>query len=462
MTVAELFTRIGIKTDEGKLKSFQTRLGAAKTGMIGITAAAAGVSFAIGKITNDAMKSAVAFKQFEVETGASAQSLQKWQAVALQTNQTAESVTAAIKSIAANREKIKLGEGNIKGYQLLGIDPNQDPFEILEQLRTKTEGMTDAMKKNVLAQMGVGAGLLQTLQLSRQEFDAMASKAFIIQPGAIETLNKMKSSVDLAGRGIKYMKAQIAVGLAPQITALTKKFTDFMKVNEKAIVKGFKEGFNFVKIFSAALINTANVINRLVRSTVGWENAIKGVLVVIGILNASLLASPMGIFIAGIILLVAVLDDLYVYSKGGKSLFGNMVEKVPELGEVFDSVFGTIKDVMSLIKAFATGDDMGIDAVLDQWGIFGDLIQKIKEGLEYISGEKFSAMREEAQAARGGTLSGYERMMGISPSGASGDTNNSMNVTINGSDNADTVAEKIKGAWQSMINGASAQRGRDE
>lgn len=458
MTVAELFTRIGIQTDEGKLKSFQTRLGAAKAGMIGLTAAAAGVSLAIGKITNDAMKSAVAFKQFEAETGASAQTLQKWQAVAEQTNQSAESVNSAIKSIAANQEKIKLGQGNISGFQLLGIDPQQDPFEILEQLRTKTAGMTDAMKKNIMAQMGVGAGLIQTLNLSREQFDAMASKAFIISPGAIETLNKMKSSVDLAGRGVKYMKAQIAVGLAPQITALTKKFVEFMKVNEKGIVKGFKEGFNFVKLFTGAIMNTANVLNRLITGTIGWEKAIKGVLVVVGALNASLLASPMGIFIAGIILLVAVLDDLYVYSKGGQSLFGKMVEKVPELGEVFDAVFGTIKDVMTLLKGFATGDDLAIDKILDQWGIFGDLIQKIKEGIEYISGSEFKKMQEEAREARGGTLSGYERMMGVS----GGTSNNSMNVTINGADDAESIAEKVKGAWQSLMNGASAQRGRDE
>ena len=36
---------------------------------------------------SEAMNAAVAFKQFETETGASAQELQKWQAVAEQTNQ---------------------------------------------------------------------------------------------------------------------------------------------------------------------------------------------------------------------------------------------------------------------------------------------------------------------------------------------------------------------------------------
>ena len=224
MTVAELFARIGIKADDAQAKRFHSTMKAVKIGMIAATAAAAGVSLAIRKITADAMAGAVAFKQFEVETGASAQELQKWQSVAEQTNQAAESVTSAIKAIVANQNKIKLGQGNISGFQLLGIDPRQDPFKILEELRIKTKGLSDGMKKNILAQMGVGVGLLQTLELPREQFDAMASRAFIISPGAIETLNKTKSAVDLAARAIKYIKAQIAVGLSPQSALLTKQF----------------------------------------------------------------------------------------------------------------------------------------------------------------------------------------------------------------------------------------------
>lgn len=500
MNVAELFARIGIKTDEGKLKSFQTRLNATKTGMIAVTAAAAGISLAIGKIANDAMKTAVALKQFEAETGSSAQTLQEWQSVAEQTNQSAESVTAAIKSIAANQEKIKLGQGNISGFQLLGIDPQQDPFEILEQLRTKTAGMTDAMKKNILAQMGVGAGLIQTLNLSREQFDKMASRSFIISPKAIESLNKMKSGMDLARRGMNYMKTQIAVGLAPQINELTNQFVDFLKANEDGIVKAFKEGFQVVKIFTGAITNTVRIINNLVTSTIGWEKTMKGVLVVLGILNASLLASPMGIFIAGIILLVAVLDDLAVYSRGGKSLFGNMMEKFPELENMVLGAVDRFKELVELIKAFATGDDAKIDEILESWGIWGDIIQGIKTGLEAIidifNGGDFEMMTNAADEARAsgqtgkanlldffGASMGSDRFYNAAPGVFKADwwkqvasgggfgnitaeqarANNNITITVNGAGGSpNETAEAVKRELQRALNSSSAGRGRNE
>jgi len=300
MQIAELFARIGIKADDAQIKRFDRGLNNLKLGMTAATVVAGGVSLAIKHITTEAMAGAVAFKQFETETGASAQTLQKWQAVAEQTNQSAESVTSAVKAIAANQEKIKLGQGNISGYQLLGIDPRQDPFEILEELRTKTDGLSDAMKKNILSQMGVGAGMLQTLSLSRKEFDAMASRAFIISPGAIETLNRTKSSVDLASRAIKYIKTQIAVGLSPQITKLTKQFTAFIKVNERGIIKGFQQAYKYVNLFMGAISNTWRVINNVVSATVGWERALKGIAIGFAAFNLVLMASPINMIIAGI------------------------------------------------------------------------------------------------------------------------------------------------------------------
>ena len=435
MTVADLFARIGIKADDAQAKRFHLTLKTVKIGMIAATAAAAGVSLAIRKITADAMAGAVAFKQFETETGASAQELQKWQSVAEQTNQTAESVTAAIKAIVANQNKIKLGQGNISGFQLLGIDPRQDPFKILEELRVKTKGLSDGMKKNILAQMGVGVGLLQTLELTREQFDAMASRAFIISPGAIETLNKTKSSIDLAARAIKYIKAQIAVGLSPQIELLTKKFTNFIKVHEKGIIKGFQIAFTFVQKFTGAIMNAGRAINNVVTNTIGWKKAIMGLIGVFALLNLTLLASPIGLIIAGIVLLIAVLDDLYIYSKGGKSLFGLMMEgiKNSKIMEWFEEFIGkiiemyeTLKNVFASIKDFFT--EVGEQQIV---------------GAEYLREEGYATIRQ-------GLISGGRT------------TNNNIDITVNGPADPQEIADKVREAIQKAYNTTSAQQGNNE
>lgn len=437
MTIAELFARIGIKADDAQAKRFHGTLKAVKIGMIAATAAAAGVSLAIRKITADAMAGAVAFKQFETETGASAQELQKWQSVAEQTNQTAESVTSAIKAIVANQNKIKLGQGNISGFQLLGIDPRQDPFKILEELRIKTKGLSDGMKKNILAQMGVGVGLLQTLELTREQFDAMASRAFIISPGAIETLNKTKASIDLAARAIKYIKAQIAVGLSPQIEKLTKQFTNFIKVNEKGIIKGFQIAFTYVRKFTGAIMNAGRAINNVVTNTIGWKKAIIGLIGVFALLNLTLLASPIGLIIAGIVLLIAVLDDLYIYSKGGKSLFGLMMEgiKNSKIMEWFEDFIGKIIEMYETMKTvFASIKDF-----------FTEIGENITIGRE----------AQEAAGFGGGYARGLQGMPNI--------TNyNNIEVNNTGDNNAQEIADKVKEALQGNYNATSAQQGKTE
>ncbi len=477
MNIAELFARIGLKTDEHKAKSFHRAMTTVKVGLIATTAVAAGTALAIRKITSEAMAAAVAFKQFETETGASAQQLQKWQAVAEQTNQTAESVTSAIKAIVSNQEKIKLGQGDISGYQILGIDPRQDPFQILEELREKTKGLSDGMKKNILSQIGVGAGLLQTLNLTRKEFDTMSDRAWIISPQAIETLNKTKSAVDLAARSVKYMKAQIAVGLAPQIKKLTKDFQEFMKVNEKGIIKGFKLGFKYVTMFVKAIYNAGSMINSLVKSTIGWEMAIKGLIIGVIALNSALLLSPIGLIAAGFILLVAVLDDLYTYSKGGKSLFGEMMKEFPELEKTIFGSFRVIRDVFKLIQAYTTGDTQGMKNITKEWGLLGDAIRLVADAIEKVQeltkkfgidetlkkqSERIEKNREMLQ--KEGLNLGMPKIFTDIMSKIRGETtqNNEINVNITGTGDPVATGDAAAKSIQRSINAASAQLPRNE
>lgn len=457
MQIAELFARIGIKADDAQVKRFDRGLKNLKLGMTATTIAAGAVSLAIKKITSDAMAAAVVFKQFETETGASAQTLQKWQSVAEQTNQSAESVSSAIKAIAANQEKIKLGEGNISGYQLLGIDPRQDPFEILEELRTKTAGLNDAMKKNMLARLGIGAGMLQTLSLSKKEFDSMASMAFIISPQAIETLNKTKSSVDLAGRAIKYIKAQIAVGLSPQITKLTKQFTKFIKVNERGIIKGFQQAFKYVKLFMSAVSNAWRVINNVVTATVGWERALKGIAIAFAAFNLVLMRSPLNLTIAGILLLIAVLDDLYVYSQGGDSLFGKLMDTFPELEK---GLFGFIDGM----KQFGGWVQDAIDKVEELAELFFGIDNynreaasaRMEKNVEAVGGYQAFVQdpaKFQADVSRAmGTGSGAERALG--------DT--IVNIQIDGAGDPKAVGNEVMSVFNRQLNSAQAQRARDE
>lgn len=458
MNIAKLFARIGLQTDEDKAKSFQASMNRLRFTMKAATFIAGGYSLALKKIAGDALAAATAFKQFETETGASAQELQKWQAVAEQTNQTAESVTSAVKAIALNIERIKLGKGDISGFQLLGIDPTgKDPFEILEEIRVKSRGLTSAMKKDILSQMGVGAGLLQTLNLTRKEFDEMAGRAWIISPQAIETLNQTKSAVDLTTRAMGYMKAQIAVGLSPQIRKAAKDFQEFMKVNEKAIIEGFKAGFKYVEMFVRAVGNAVAMIHKIVTSTVGWEIVIKGLIGAFIALNSVLLLSPIGMIAAGFILLVAVLDDLYTYSKGGKSLFGQFMKEFPELEKSLKGFFTILKKAYDLYKTFTSGEELSIKRILDEWGLLGKAIGFVYDKLK-AAGE-FAQKRDIKMPSALDLIPGA-RLMESAVKAIT--QTNEINVNVYGSSDPIATGDAAAKSMQKSINAASAQLPRDQ
>jgi len=463
MTIVDLFARIGLKTDEAKAKSFSRSMNTLKNGMVVATATAVGVSAAINKITNDAMKMGVAFKQFEVETGASAQELQKWQSVVEQTNQPIESVTSAIKALATSREKIKLGQGDISGYQLLGIDPNKDPFEILEDLRIKTQGLSQAMKKDILSKFGVGSGMIQALEMTNEEFNKLSANAFIIQPSAITTLNQAKASMDLAGRAIDYMKSQIAVGLSPQIVLLTKRITAFIKKNEDGIIKGFQLSFKWVSKFTDAIINTVSWIDTLVTKTIGWKNGIIGVMGVLALLNTQLILSPIGLMTAGLLLLIAVMDDIKGYSEGKNSLFGKMMDGMAGFKTFIDGIINAIK----IIKDFMDGGDL--DFVTGAADVAREEGKTVKANTLDFWGAGVGTDRFYNAAPRWMKTDWYKQVFSGGGFGnltgeesRNMNTTNNVTITVNGTADAEDTAIATMKLFEKNLSGTSAQISRDE
>src|SRR5690606_16612277 len=102
----------------------------------------------------------LAMQKFADDTGQSVEEMQKWKAVAQQVSGAGATVAESIKAISSNQAKIRLGQGNISGYQLLGIDSRSDPFEVLEALRTKTQGLSQSMRRNIASQFGISNDLV--------------------------------------------------------------------------------------------------------------------------------------------------------------------------------------------------------------------------------------------------------------------------------------------------------------
>ena len=307
-------------------------------------------------------------RKFADDTGASVEEMQKWKQVADQVNGSGEGVAASIRAITQNQEKIKLGQGNISGYQLLGIDPRSDPFKVLEALRTKTQGMSQGMRRNIAAQFGVSNDLVATLELTNAQFDKMAGNAYVVSPESIAGVNKARAAVTELMNRLNYMRTEAIAKLAPYI----------------------KSGVDWLMKIITMGQRVLAMIDTFIRNSIGWKTAIMGIVAAFVALNAAV-ALP----VAGILLIFAILEDLYGYTHGKRSLFGELVKAFPELAKVFDVVFEAVQGVITALKGIATGDWSSFDELMAKWGQFGELLKGIKDTLVFMTESiKFDKLKE--------------------------------------------------------------------
>ena len=387
MTILELFARIGLKADTAPAERFDQTVKGIKNTLIGAIAGTLSLATAV-KAVNAAMGEATELKRFGDQTGVNVEEMQKWQAVAEQASGSGAAVASSIDAIVSNQAKIKLGTGNIQGYQLLGIDPRSDPFKVLEQIKAKTANVGTADKKNIIGMFGVNADLMSTLKLTNAEFDRMAAHAYVISPSMIEGLNKARGSISVLKNEVSYYVAEMATKLGPTI--------------EK--VSGFLE--KFVKFIANGVMN----IDKLVRSTIGLKAAIIAVAAVLAVMNAGFLTSPLGLFTIAIIGLMLVLDDLAAYNSGRGSLFGFLMLKFPGLMKVIKPISGAFKDIGGAIKALFGGDWSKFDEIIKKWGVFGEILKWIRDAFKDI-GDFFKSISEAknfgdwiGKMAKGGIL----------------------------------------------------------
>lgn len=386
MNVATLFARIGIKADTEKVETLSNGLKKVTHLLLGAGVSVAAFAAGLREVVNASFNTSVSLKQFAAESGASTDTLQKWQSVAQQTNTSMDAITESVKALAENRQKIKLGQGNISGYQLLGIDPNQDPFKVLDELKQKTEGLAPAMKKTVLSQLGVSSQLIQVLDLTNKQFDEMKANAFVIPEQTIQTLAAAKAGMDQLGSAFKWVGALISEKLSPWITKLTRDIILWIKENKDNLIKGLQLLFNIVVKVVDFIVRFVSATMNVIQNTIGWKGALVALIGVLAIFNASILASPITWLIGGIVLLMLIMDD-FIKSQDksfkGKSVFGEFAKAFPVLGGIIKGVFNGIIGTVMALGAALEFDTEKLKEMAEQ----GNILAKIFLFLQLIMSE---------------------------------------------------------------------------
>jgi hypothetical protein len=338
MKVAELFAVIGLQTDEKKAKDFFNILSNGKGILMGLATMAVGGSLALGAMIDRSLNAALALSQFSAQTGLSAQALQEWQQVGDQLSITSEEVQSSISGVHRALAMVRLGAGNIAPFQMLGIDVNQDVWSVLNQLRQKVRsGMYDRTTlTGLMEQMGLSPSMVKMLQLSNKEFDKMVDRKAIISPEQIQRAEQFNASIRKMGWEIRYTFMEAFMNVAPSLEG-------FVRVGMK-VIKYLGEAWGG--------------FDRLIKTTIGWDRALKGLVMVLGVIMLAL--NPVYAVMAALIFLLHSYQQ--TVSGGSFSVIGTFMKTI------VDVIGGAVKAFKFIIDV-TIGWDRALRALAIAFGV---------------------------------------------------------------------------------------------
>lgn len=157
MTIGELSILLGFKIDgiqdADKAQERVDQMASSATKLaFGVDIATTGLALMI----HTALDAAVGMQRFQLVTGLSAQELQQWQYKAAIANVSAAEMAQTIEGINKARAKVATTGEGAGIWRLLGIDPSQDPFQILKKLQQELHGVDKsrvALAQSLLSQI---------------------------------------------------------------------------------------------------------------------------------------------------------------------------------------------------------------------------------------------------------------------------------------------------------------------
>ncbi len=343
-TIGEFLLSLGV--DSSKL---ETGLKSAEKGLMGLNLTAAAVITTMSLLINKTMDYVVMLDKFSKTTGLSSQELQKWGAMAQLSNVSIEAVASSVKSLNRNRIDFMMGKGNLTPYALLGIDPRSKPFEILDKLRDKVNRLDPALASNLLSQLGVSEEMLVMFKSSDATWQRF-NQGLMLTDKQQKSMMKYNQSWQLFKLNLDFTIKRLGVALA----TIFKPFIDVLgKIT--GIVGQLLDIFSpVVDLFEWLGDKIGNSSNALDLFIV----ALTGLLVYF---------APV---IAGISAIILVIEDLYVWFKGGDSIFKRWLTPLIENTKV------VLDYIKNMFQSF-------MDWFNDSWA--GKVIDKLGKAKDYIA-----------------------------------------------------------------------------
>lgn len=358
-----ILAAVGLDKVNNKFKQTTGHVKSLSSTLLGLSSA---IGIAITGVTFFASKSLNALdgiKQLSNVTGETTEYIYRLGKVAENSGASVQAAESSIMALSKAIGEAAVGSGGgAEAFKLYGLEARningeiKKTSEVLEDIRQKMMGLSQQEQIALLSKFGLDPSMLQVLSRDADAFYAEMEKMKAMTMGVgteedAKVAEEFKTALSDIGKITKSIAEVISLKLAPAITRMIDKFKGWFSANNALIRAGLEllpailgSIINFITDFVGALDN-------VISSTIGWEAAFyivgaallwftKGPLLAF---NAALLANPFTWIVLGIVAVIALLDDFFVYLRGGESLLGRFWEPFKR---VFDNIRNGWKKVV--------------------------------------------------------------------------------------------------------------------
>lgn len=318
MRIGSLDIKISVKGGKESITTFdQLKAVTLKTKL-----AAIGAVIAFAKMSQEARKLAMDLDVFETATGISGNALQKMSFRAAAAGVSLDNYGDTLQRIQQMTKDIAYGQGDIAPFQMWGINANNDPIKVMDQIQERLKQLhqrspADAAK--LARDFGLSNEMMyallqgQTEEISEQWLLKAKDKE------ALVTLNKewykLWWYVKQIGVRLQGFLAHVAIPIVKAATQILKTVGEI----------------------------TLSIGEWVQKST--WIKYILG-LIVAGVVALLAYIWPLPVAIA---LIALALEDVYGYFTGKDSITGRMIEWIKS-GEILKDIFITIAEIIRSIS----------------------------------------------------------------------------------------------------------------
>lgn len=313
----------GLKQAESKVSSFADRI---KAGAMAKFGALASVGFIMSEVKN---LTAVADELGKIadRIGADAPKLQSWAVASKLAGGSVQSFYGTAERLGSELQRIAVtGKSRLLPFfESMGVatldaaGKARDVFDVLTDVAEAVEGMDKATSSGMLKRLQLDEGTIGLLQMGKkgmQDLIRYERELGVFQKEDTVIAANYNDAMDRLTRSLNMSFLPVMRMFAPVLTEAAKAMTSAFAFIQKHSLA-----------FEIALAGIALVIGAVVLPSL-WS------------LFIAIMTNPITWIIAAIVGLILILEDLYVYAKGGKSQFEDLWKTLGTGEEVMAALQG--------------------------------------------------------------------------------------------------------------------------